>query len=192
LFSKIPKKFIINTFFVLLITLPILWGVLKDYQKNRIISFIVKTENVTESNYNLVQSIISIGSGKFLGRGLGYGTQSKLAFLPENHTDFAYSALTEQFGFVGSFTILFLFLLICIELLKLIMKLSSNHTLSSSFYLYYSIGFLSYFTFQVFVNIAMNLGSFPIAGVALPMISYGGSSLSTYVLGIVLLPFDKA
>jgi len=191
LFSKLPKKYIFNTIIVLLITLPILWGLLKDYQKNRIINFLVKTENVTESNYNLVQSIISVGSGKFLGRGLGYGTQSKLSFLPENHTDFAFSALTEQFGFVGSFTILFLFFLICLELIKLILKLSSNHTFSSRFYLYYSIGFLSYFTFQVLVNIAMNLGSFPIAGVALPMISYGGSSLSTYVLGIALLPFDK-
>ncbi|MEK6951486.1 MAG: FtsW/RodA/SpoVE family cell cycle protein [Nanoarchaeota archaeon] len=191
LLSKIPKKFIYNTFIVLLVTLPLLWSFLKDYQKNRIISFVVKTENVTEINYNSVQSMISVGSGKFLGRGLGYGTQSRLSFLPENHTDFAYSTLTEQFGFVGSFTILFLFLLICIELLKLILKLSSNPTLSNRFYLYYSIGFLSYFTFQVFVNIAMNLGTFPIAGVALPIISYGGSSLSTYILGIALLPFDK-
>lgn len=191
LFSKLPKKFILNTVLILLITLPLLWGLLKDYQKNRIISFLDKTENVTETNYNLVQSIISVGSGKFLGRGLGYGTQSKLSFLPENHTDFAFSSLTEQFGFVGSFTILFLFFLICLEIIKLILKLMSNLSHSNRFYIYYCVGFLSYFVFQVFVNIAMNLGSFPIAGVALPMISYGGSSLATYALGIALLPFDK-
>ena len=127
----------------------------------------------------------------FLGRGLGYGTQSRLSFLPESHTDFAFSSLAEQFGFLGSFTVLFLFFLICLSLIKVILKLSIQRSTLNRFYLYYTVGFLSYLTFQIFVNIAMNLGSFPVAGVSLPMISYGGSSLSTYALGIALLPFDK-
>ena len=191
LFSKIPKKFIINTFLILLITLPIGWNLLKGYQKERIVSFFIETKNVQGSSYNIIQSKISVGSGKFLGRGLGYGTQSKLAFLPESHTDFAFSSLAEQFGLLGSFTVLFLFFLICLSLIKLILKLFSQGSTLNSFYLYYTVGFLSYLAFQIFVNIAMNLGSFPVAGVSLPMISYGGSSLSTYALGIALLPFDK-
>ena len=191
LFSKIPKKYILNFLLILFITLPIGWNLLKGYQKERIISFFVETENIQGSSYNIIQSKISIGSGMFLGRGLGYGTQSRLSFLPESHTDFAFSSLAEQFGFLGSFTVLFLFFLICLSLIKVILKLSIQRSTLNRFYLYYTVGFLSYLTFQIFVNIAMNLGSFPVAGVSLPMISYGGSSLSTYALGIALLPFDK-
>ncbi len=191
LFSKVPKKFIINSLLILLIILPIGWNLLKGYQKERIVSFFIETENVQGSSYNVIQSKISVGSGKFLGRGLGYGTQSKLSFLPESHTDFAFSSLSEQFGFLGSFTVLFLFFLICLSLIKIILKLFLQRSTLNSFYLYYTVGFLSYLSFQIFVNIAMNLGSFPVAGVSLPMISYGGSSLSTYALGIALLPFDK-
>lgn len=191
LFSKMPKKYLLNFILILFITLPIGWNLLKGYQKQRIVSFFIETENIQGSSYNIIQSKISVGSGKFLGRGLGYGTQSKLSFLPESHTDFAFSSLAEQFGFLGSFTILFLYFLICLSLIKIILKLLAQSNTINNFYLYYTVGFLSYLTFQIFVNIAMNLGSFPVAGVSLPMISYGGSSLSTYALGIALLPFDK-
>lgn len=191
LFSKMPKKYLLNFILILFITLPIGWNLLKGYQKQRIVSFFIETENIQGSSYNIIQSKISVGSGKFLGRGLGYGTQSKLSFLPESHTDFAFSSLAEQFGFLGSLTILFLYFLICLSLIKIILKLLVHNNTFNNFYLYYTVGFLSYLTFQIFVNIAMNLGSFPVAGVSLPMISYGGSSLSTYALGIALLPFDK-
>ncbi|MFH1827481.1 MAG: FtsW/RodA/SpoVE family cell cycle protein [bacterium] len=191
LFSKIPKKYIFNLFLIFILILPLGWNILKDYQKNRVVSFFIAQEGTQGSNYNMIQSKIAAGSGKFLGRGLGYGTQSKLFFLPESHTDFAFSSLTEQFGFIGGFLIILLYFLICINLIKIIMKFYLRGTSEDRFYLYYCVGLLGYLSFQIFVNIAMNLGSFPITGVSLPIISYGGSSLLTFALGIALLPSNK-
>jgi len=191
LFSKIPKKYILTFVIVTILILPLGWNVLRDYQKQRVVSFFIATEDLKGSNYNMIQSKISAGSGKFLGRGLGYGTQSKLFFLPESHTDFAFSSLSEQFGFLGAFSVIFLYFLICLKIIKTIINNYAKKGIDDRFYMYYSVGFLSYFSFQVFVNIAMNLGSFPVAGVSLPIISYGGSSLATYALGIALLPVNR-
>ena len=190
-FSSIPKKYLIITIFIGILTLPIVWNIMKDYQKQRIVSFIKPNVNQLTSNYNSFQAMITIGSGKFFGRGLGFGTQSKLQFLPENHTDFAYSSLVEQFGFFGGFLILSLYLFILCILFKKIKFLYKNDTIDNKFYFYYLIGFVSYLLFQVCINIGMNLGVFPVAGISLPLISYGGSSLVTYFIGISLLPFDK-
>jgi len=191
LFSKIPKKYILTFVIVTILILPLGWNILRDYQKQRVVSFFIATEDLNGSNYNMIQSKISAGSGKFLGRGLGYGTQSKLFFLPESHTDFAFSSLSEQFGFLGAFSVILLYFLICLRIIKTIISNYAKKGIEDRFYMYYSVGFLSYFSFQVFVNIAMNLGSFPVAGVSLPIISYGGSSLATYALGIALLPVNR-
>jgi rod shape determining protein RodA len=190
LFSKIPKKYILTSVLITLLSLPIGWNVLKEYQKQRVVSFFIEKEDVKGTNYNMVQSMIAAGSGQFLGKGLGYGTQTKLFFLPESHTDFAYSSLTEQFGFLGGFSVLLLYFQICLKVYKAIIK-NYYKANSDSFYTYYCIGFLSYLIFQIFVNISMNLGSFPVAGISLPIVSYGGSSLATYALGIALLPIDR-
>ncbi|MBU2103368.1 MAG: FtsW/RodA/SpoVE family cell cycle protein, partial [Candidatus Omnitrophica bacterium] len=129
-----------------------------------------------------------IGSGQFAGKGLGLGTQSRLYFLPENHSDFAIASLIEQFGFIGGTIVLILFFIIIIQLMKKTLKFYKHQTLSSHYELYYYLGFLVMLSFQIILNFGMNLGILPITGITLPFISYGGSALVTLLFGLALLP----
>ncbi len=187
LFSNTPKKYILYSALTLLLILPIGWFTLKDYQRNRITSFLNPEIDQQGINYNLVQAVITVGSGKFLGRGLGFGTQSKLFFLPENHTDFAFSSLVEQFGFLGGICILILYFVISTDLIKRISPIFGSSDEDNLFKRLFMLGFFAYFVFQIFINIGMNLGLLPITGVALPLISYGGSSLVSFMLGLALI-----
>lgn len=187
LFSGTPKKYLLSSFLTLLLIIPIGWPALKDYQRNRITSFLNPEIDQQGINYNMAQAIITVGSGKFLGRGLGYGTQSKLFFLPENHTDFAFSSLVEQFGFLGGICILVLYFVISTGLIKKLALLFQSTDEDILFKRLFMLGFFAYFVFQVFINIGMNLGLLPITGVALPLISYGGSSLVSFMLGLALI-----
>jgi rod shape determining protein RodA len=191
LFSSIPKKYLFYSILIGLLFLPISWNFMKDYQKQRIISFIKPEINQLTSGYNSSQAIITIGSGKFLGRGLGYGTQSKLNFLPESHTDFAFASLIEQFGFFGGFIILILYFILIYSLIQKTLFFYNNKTIDNHYYFYYLLGLTSYLIFQISINIGMNLGILPITGISLPFISYGGSSLVTLFIGISILPTDK-
>lgn len=187
LFSKTPKKYILYSALSLLFIIPIGWITLKDYQKNRITSFFSPGVDQQGINYNMIQAVITVGSGKFFGRGLGFGTQSKLFFLPENHTDFAFSSLVEQLGFLGGICVLVLYFVISTGLIKKLTPLFQSTDEDSLFKRLFVLGFFSYFVFQVFINIGMNLGLLPITGVALPLISYGGSSLVSFMLGLALI-----
>ena len=185
-FSPIPRKFLFYLFLIILILLPLFWQFLKPYQRERITSFVNPEWDYQSSSYNMAQSIIAVGSGKFFGRGLGYGTQSKLYFLPERTTDFAFSTLVEQFGFLSGGLVIFLYFYIIYQLLrKIFSEISSFDNLKSE-KLYFYIGLASYIFFQVFVNVGMNLGLLPVAGVALPVISYGGSAVVTFFIGLAL------
>ncbi len=188
LFSGLPKKYIAYFLIILIITLPIGWNFMRDYQKARITSFFNPQIDEKGTAYNMTQAIITAGSGKFLGRGLGLGTQSRLYFLPENHTDFAFSSLTEQFGFVGGFFTILLYISIVTFLIGKLIKLHFLRGRQDNINFLYVAGFLAYFCFQILVNIAMNLGLFPITGIALPFISYGGSSFVALMIGIALIP----
>ncbi len=187
LFSTTPKKYIVYSVLVLLLVLPLGWFTFKEYQRNRIVSFFNPEIDQQGINYNMIQAIITVGSGKFFGRGLGYGTQSNLFFLPENHTDFAFSSLVEQFGFLGGICVLIFYFLISLGLIKKMAPYFQATDENSLFKRLFLLGFFTYFTFQVFLNIGMNLGVLPIAGVALPLISYGGSSLVSFMLGLALI-----
>lgn len=187
-FSRIPKKILIYFILILTISLPVFWVSLKDYQRTRVTSFINPQVDSAGSGYNLIQSIITVGSGKFTGRGLGYGTQSKLLFLPENHTDFAFSSLTEQFGFFGSLCVIFFYFILAIYLIKKIVKYSKQNDDEGFYKFLLTLGFLSYFIFHIFVNIGMNLGIFPVTGIVLPLLSYGGSAVMGYFIGLSILP----
>lgn len=157
---------------------PLLWHFLKGYQKERIISFLDPQAFSQNISYNLVQSVITVGSGAFLGRGLGLGTQSRFQFLPENHTDFAYASLVEQFGFIGGFLVILFFALIIYRLFLKARKFKKDQ-----FRFLFLSGVIVMILVSVFINIGMNLGILPVTGVALPLISYGGSSiLSTFLL----------
>ncbi|OGK14717.1 hypothetical protein A3C98_03460 [Candidatus Roizmanbacteria bacterium RIFCSPHIGHO2_02_FULL_37_15] len=188
IFSDLPKKYVLYFFLFLFLTLPLGWYFMKDYQRGRIISFLNPQIDQQGASYNMVQAIITVGSGQVTGRGLGLGTQSRLYFLPENHTDFAYSSLVEQFGFLGGLVVIFLYFVIALFLIKKLLLFYFLKDPRDKKNFLYLVGFLSYFIFQVLVNIGMNLGIFPITGIALPFISYGGSSLVAVMIGIALIP----
>ncbi len=163
-------------FFV--VSSPLLWNSLKTYQKQRVLSFIDPSHDITGVAYNVIQSVITVGSGGLVGRGLGLGTQSRFLFLPENHTDFAFASLIEQFGFVGGVAIIGLYCVLLYRLLLIVRDRKKEY-----FYYLYTVGVILFITISVIVNIGMNMGIFPVTGITLPFISYGGSSVvSTMIL----------
>ncbi len=187
LMSKIPGRLLLIGFGAALILAIPGWSLLKDYQKARIVTFVNPSQDVLGRGYNRTQAVIAAGSGRFFGKGLGKGTQSTLLFLPENHTDFAYSSLVEQFGFFGGGIVLFLYGFILTHLYFKFIRYRQGQSEGDYFRSLFCAGFFAFFFFQVSVNILMNLGIFPIAGITLPFISYGGSSLASLSIGIALL-----
>ena len=126
----------------------------------------------------MIQSMIAVGSGRIWGKGLGYGSQSHLHFLPESHADFIFAAYAEEWGFVGVAILLGLFGVMLWRVIHIGMRALDN------FSRLYTIGFAAYIFTQSFIHIGMNMGILPIAGITLPFISYGGSSLVTLMIGI--------
>jgi len=159
----------------------LLWGLLKDYQKDRLILFLDPDKDPLGGGYHLIQSRIAIGAGELWGRGLHHGTQTQLRFIPEQHTDFIFSAIGEELGFVGSLCVLFLFWLLCLRLVIIAQNAKDN------FGSLLAIGVLSMIVFQTVVNIGMNIGLAPITGIPLPLLSYGRSALLANFLGIGLV-----
>ncbi|MCX7955888.1 MAG: FtsW/RodA/SpoVE family cell cycle protein [Patescibacteria group bacterium] len=187
-FSKINKKyfFYIISFFIFI--LPFVFFILKPYQKARVLSFLNPYFDTKGASYNIIQSIITIGSGGFLGKGLGFGTQSKLNFLPENTTDFAFASLVEQFGFFGGGIVIFIYSLLIFFIFKKILYYFFEKNEDSYDKFLFCLGICSYIVFQFFVNVGMNMGIMPVAGVALPFISYGGSAIMSLMISLALLP----
>ena len=166
----------INTF-IFFIT-PIFWNNLKDYQQNRILTFINPMRDPFGAGYQIIQSKIAIGSGGIFGKGFLMGTQKNMNFLPEHHTDFIFSVIGEEFGFFGCVFILFIYFLFLYKIAKSVIKIKQKE------YRFVSVGILAYITFQIFINIGMNLGIVPTTGIPLPFISYGGSNLLINVTAI--------
>lgn len=160
----------------------LLWSVLKDYQKTRILMFLDPDKDPLGAGYHLIQSRIAIGAGGLWGRGIFQGTQTQLGFIPEQHTDFIFSAIGEEAGFIGSLVLLCLFWLIGLRLLQI--ANSASHNFGSLL----AIGLFAMILFQVVVNIGMTIGLLPVTGMPLPLVSYGRSAmLATYLgLGMVL------
>lgn len=179
--TLIPWWKILISFGILLFIQPLIWLVLRDYQKARILSFINPLADPKGAGYNALQAIIAIGSGRWMGLGLGRGTQSHLLFLPEYHTDFVFASISEELGFLGSSFVIIFYLI----LLSRILLISSKE--NNRFAQFFSLGIFALAFGQVFINIGMNLGILPITGITLPLLSYGGSSIiSTFIgLGIV-------
>jgi rod shape determining protein RodA len=159
----------------------VLWGLLKDYQKDRILSFLDPSEDPLGSGYHLIQSRIAIGAGQLWGRGWQEGTQTQLDFIPEQHTDFIFSAIGEELGFVGCIGVLLAFWLICLRLVLVAQNAKDN------FGSLLAIGVLSMLFFQVMVNIGMTIGLAPVTGIPLPWISYGRSAMVTNFIAIGLV-----
>lgn len=151
------------------------------YQKDRIINFLHPTFDIHGSGYNTIQSTIAVGSGQIIGKGLGFGTQSRLKFLPAYQTDFIFAAFAEEWGFIGSLLIFLLFGLIIWRILHSALLGVSN------FEILFGIGLAILLMSHILINIGMNLGILPVAGVPLPFMSYGGSHLLTEFMGLGIL-----
>jgi rod shape determining protein RodA len=188
LLSPTPKKQMLYFLILVVTLLPLLWVTLHDYQRDRILTFMNVSEASQETTYNINQAIIAVGSGHLMGTGLGMGKQSQLYFLPEYHTDFAFSSFIEQFGFIGGFVVIVLYLSFFYLLFRRMLYYMNHKDELGRFNYYYLVGFSAFMIFQTSVNIGMNMGILPIAGITLPFISYGGSSLITLMIGLALLP----
>ena len=159
----------------------ILWGFLKEYQKDRLILFLDPSKDPLGGGYHLIQSRIAIGAGELWGRGLFQGTQTQLSFIPDQHTDFIVSAVGEELGFIGGIALLLAFWLICLRLVMIAQNAKDN------FGSLLAVGVLSMIVFQAIVNICMTIGLAPITGIPLPWMSYGRSALLTNFIAIGLV-----
>ncbi|MCC7436801.1 rod shape-determining protein RodA [Candidatus Nomurabacteria bacterium] len=179
LVSGISRKHILVVFASVILIFGFSWLFLfKPYQKDRIISFVHPTSDIRGSGYNAYQSVIAVGSGQILGKGLGYGTQSRLNFLPEYQTDFVFAAFSEEWGFLGSLLILFCF---CFLLWRI--KLHAQRG-ASNFETLFCVGYMLLLFGHIVVNIGMNIGIMPVTGIPLPFMSYGGSHLLGEFIGL--------
>jgi rod shape determining protein RodA len=180
-FVKIERRTFLCLLVVVFLILPIGWHFLQPYQVERILTLLSPDRDPLGAGYHLRQSKIAIGSGLMFGKGYLQGTQKMLSFLPEQHTDFIFSVLAEEWGFTGSMFILFLFLLL------IAFGLNIAYGCRDSFGTILSMGITIMIFWQVFINIAMIMGLAPVVGMPLPLISYGGSSIITTFCGIGIL-----
>jgi len=160
---------------------PMAWFFLKDYQKTRLRTLFNPEMDPLGAGYHTIQSKIAVGSGGFWGKGLFAGTQSRLNFLPEKHTDFIFSVLAEEIGFVGVSVLLLLYLFLILKGLNIAFRTADR------FGLFLAIGIIASMSFYIIFNIGMTIGLFPITGLPLPLLSYGGSSLITHFFALGLL-----
>jgi len=181
LVARVDRKSLFFLLAVFLIAVSISPFYFKTYQKERLINFIRPENDPKGSGYNVLQSIVAVGSGGLWGKGLGHGSQSQLNFIPEKHTDFIFAVIAEELGLFGVLVILFLFGLVFYRL-KEIARLARDE-----FGYLLVVGIILMFFLQVSVNIGMNIGLVPVAGLPLPLLSYGGSSLVSIFLAIGLV-----
>lgn len=161
--------------------MPFAWLSLKEYQRLRILSFFDPSRDPLGSGYHAMQSKIAVGSGGFIGKGFLEGTQTQLRFLPEHHTDFIFSVVAEEWGFMGSALVIVLYLILITKIISMGTKAKDRFGSMLCF------GIAGYFTLHIFINIAMAIGIFPVVGVPLPFISYGGSFMLMNLICIGLI-----
>ncbi len=160
---------------------PLAWHFMHDYQKRRVLTFLDPEQDPLGAGYNIMQSMIAIGSGGLFGKGYLQGSQSQLNFLPEKHTDFIFTMLAEEFGFVGSMTLLLLYFLL------LMCGLMVAQSSRSTFGALVAAGVTAMLFIHILINCGMVMGMLPVVGVPLPLMSYGGSIMVSTVLAIGLL-----
>src|SRR3990167_5738171 len=181
LVSRISAKKILILILIAFFVVPSGWIFLKDYQKQRITSFLTPQSDPLGRGYNVIQSTIAVGSGQIMGRGLGRGTQSRLQFLPEFRTDFIFASIAEELGFLGSLIVLGLYgwlLLRCAYVASY---------MTDRFGVVVIYGVVGMLFFQTVVNLGMNIGVLPVTGITLPLLSYGGSSLIWTLISLGLV-----
>ncbi|MDD4901258.1 MAG: FtsW/RodA/SpoVE family cell cycle protein [Patescibacteria group bacterium] len=176
------KKYFITIFLALAVVFAGSWYfVFQDYQKERISTFLNPSFNALDQGYNVSQAIIAVGAGRLTGRGLGFGSQSQLKFLPEAQTDFIFAVVSEELGFTGVLLILLFFAIFFYRALYYLKKINND------FGIFFILGSVSLIFIEMFINIGMNLGILPVIGISLPFLSYGGSGLisSLMLVGVI-------
>ena len=182
LVSGISKKHLALLGIIGIIVASVFWFEgLKPYQRTRIISFVNPASDIHGAGYNAYQAKIAVGSGELFGKGIGYGTQSKLRFLPEYQTDFIFAAFAEEWGFIGA---LFLFISFATLIFRILYNASKGE---SNFEILFGIGLAILFITHFTINVGMNIGLLPVTGIPLPFVSYGGSYLLTSFAGLGIL-----
>ena len=184
-FVGISMKFVILCFVLLASSVPFIWNQLYDYQKDRILVFLNPELDSLGSGYQIIQSKIAIGSGGVFGKGYLLGSQSRLNYLPEKHTDFIFTLISEELGFLGSILIILIFCILIVSIFKISFSVKSLFSKIITF----GIGFLLFLYLSL--NIGMVCGLLPVVGAPLPLISYGGTSLLTVLIGVgIVLSID--
>lgn len=165
-----------------LASLPVLWQyVLHDYQKKRVLTFLDPETDPLGDGYNILQSKIAIGSGGFTGKGFLHGSQSQLSFLPEKQTDFIFTMFSEEFGFVGGVAVILLYAIIITYGIMIALNCRNHYGRLLA------VGVVGLFFLHIFINIGMTMGLLPIVGAPLPLLSYGGTIMSTILIAFGLL-----
>ena len=164
-----------------LILIPIGWHFLKDYQKDRLITFLNPENDPLGAGYHIIQSMIAVGSGEIFGKGFLSGSQTQLKFLPEQQTDFVFSVFAEEWGFIGGLILIIMFMAIIFWGLKI--ALQARDLLGTII----AFGITALISWEVFINIGMVLGILPVVGIPLPFLSYGGSAMLSLMAAIGLL-----
>jgi rod shape determining protein RodA len=162
--------------------MPLAWQFLRPYQRNRILTFLDPDRDPLGAGYHVIQSQIAVGSGKLFGKGWLHGTQNRLNFLPEQHTDFIFAVFSEEWGFVGCAVLLLLFVIMVAYCLRVVQRAKDRFGALLVF------GMLSIIFWHVAINISMVTGLMPVVGVPLPMVSYGGSALASmmFAIGVII------
>lgn len=165
-----------------LMSTPLVWVLLKDYQRQRLVVFLNPNADVLGAGYNVLQSKIAVGSGQIWGKGWLQGTQGQLRFVPEHHTDFIFSVLAEEWGFIGSLVLLLIFAVLLLQALRIARQARDAEGSLLA------VGLTSLLAVQVIINLCVAIGLLPVTGMTLPLISYGGSSLlaTMCLIGILL------
>lgn len=177
-----PRKYYLLVALAGAVLIVVFWFfVFQEYQKNRVLDFLNPGANVQASGYNISQAIIAVGSGGLTGKGVGFGSQSQLKFLPEAQTDFIFAVIAEELGFLGVVLVLSFYFLFFFRSYRLI------RTIKDDFGIYVLIGLSGLIFIQMFINIGMNLGIMPVVGLPLPFVSYGGSSLISLLIGVGIM-----
>ncbi len=180
--SGLSKKHIILLATIGIMTMTLAWNyAFKEYQKDRILNFVHPMRDIRGSGYNQYQAIIAVGSGQLIGKGIGYGTQSKLKFLPEYQTDFIFAAFSEEWGFIGVSLVLIMFMIILLRIIHIAMRADNN------FDSLVAAGVFIFFGIHILINIGMNLGIMPITGIPLPFMSYGGSHVLIEFIALAII-----
>lgn len=189
IFAGFPKRYLAGILVVFVLVGAISWGLFfKPYQKQRLITYFSPLSASVTQDYNVRQAIIAVGSGRLLGQGLGFGSQSQLKFLPEAKNDFIFAVIAEELGLVGCLLVLSFFGLIFYRLLRSLPKINND------FGIFFVLGATGLIFIEMFINIGMNMGLLPIIGIGLPFLSYGGSAMISklMIIGIVLSIIARA